>query len=431
MRANNKMIQIFKTQIPEEKLPKTIQDAFKVCRKIGLHYLWVDSLCINQDDEDEKAKEIGRMNRIYSGSVVTICAASAKTCQAGFLDSRQQYSGLCGEGVKATVICPNGVGHIVLQQKENPDTVFNVKEPIHARGWTLQEHILSTRILFYGTHQLRWICRTGQHVDGGHHSSATDDVLHSFRSFSGNTVLLDWQKIVKDYTRRELRYPQDKLLALAGIAEAYNKHLDGKYLAGLWDVGLPQLLFWYLSGESRHPQPVYRAPSWSWAAVEGPVNFLHWEVEYDDLPGHARTRVKRMNVIDFTVQVANIHTLYGAVKNGSLTCRGLMQSGQLNRFENTTSFELRCSKSTLVATMHFDSWNWSGKIPKELNHLQLLIVERSLRSCFRGLILTPVDFAKATFRREGIWSAFSSSSEIGIANESWINNCEERTITIL
>jgi len=108
-----------------------------------------------------------------------------------------------------------------------------------------------------------------------------------------------------------------------------------------------------------------------------------------------------------------------------------MQSGQLNRFENTTTFEIKCSKGTLVATIHFDEWNGSGKIPEELVHLQVLIVERSLRTCFRGLILTPIDVPKATFRREGIWNAITSSAEIGIANKNWINSCEEKTITIL
>src|SRR5437016_11506675 len=72
-------------QIDAKKLPRTIMDAVFCTQKLGLKYLWVDSLCIIQDSLEDKAKEIGRMSSIYKNAYVTISAAKATSCQGGFL----------------------------------------------------------------------------------------------------------------------------------------------------------------------------------------------------------------------------------------------------------------------------------------------------------------------------------------------------------
>jgi hypothetical protein len=63
--------------IPQDALPQTLQDAVRVARELGLVYLWVDSLCIIQDDIKYKAIEIGRMAAIYQNASVAIIASSA------------------------------------------------------------------------------------------------------------------------------------------------------------------------------------------------------------------------------------------------------------------------------------------------------------------------------------------------------------------
>lgn len=70
------------------RLPATIQDACKVTHGLGFSYLWVDSLCIVQDDENEKQKEIANMELIYSNATVTISASRASSCTNGFLQPR-------------------------------------------------------------------------------------------------------------------------------------------------------------------------------------------------------------------------------------------------------------------------------------------------------------------------------------------------------
>lgn len=71
--------------IESKKLPKTIQDAITVCHGIGLNYLWVDALCIIQDDDSNWASDAGQMYRVYANARVTIAAHPASACTESFL----------------------------------------------------------------------------------------------------------------------------------------------------------------------------------------------------------------------------------------------------------------------------------------------------------------------------------------------------------
>jgi hypothetical protein len=81
-------------------LPKTAQDAISSARKLNLRYLWVDSLCIIQDSEEDKEKEMARMDKIYENATVTIVAASAPTCHDGFLNVRKKWTDADGPSIR-------------------------------------------------------------------------------------------------------------------------------------------------------------------------------------------------------------------------------------------------------------------------------------------------------------------------------------------
>ena len=72
-------------------LPQTIIDAILVTHEIGLDYLWVDSLCIIQDDDHDKTRELARMRLIYRNAYITLCAASARGASEGFLQDRPAH----------------------------------------------------------------------------------------------------------------------------------------------------------------------------------------------------------------------------------------------------------------------------------------------------------------------------------------------------
>lgn len=68
-----------------EKLSRTFQDAVKVCRKLNQRYIWIDSLCIKQDNPDDWIQEAAQMHLVYAKSYCTIAAVCAKGSEEGFL----------------------------------------------------------------------------------------------------------------------------------------------------------------------------------------------------------------------------------------------------------------------------------------------------------------------------------------------------------
>jgi Heterokaryon incompatibility protein (HET) len=133
--------------------PRTIQDAVHVTQGIGLQNLWVDSLCIIQDNEDDVIHEIAKMSDIFTGAYVTIVAASAASSCHGFLQPRT----LPGRenGFRFPCRLPNG-SHgegFLAPGVEAPH------DPILSRAWVLQETVLSPRLLYCSFRQLQWFCR--------------------------------------------------------------------------------------------------------------------------------------------------------------------------------------------------------------------------------------------------------------------------------
>lgn len=155
-------------EISISDLPQTVQDAIQCTRRLGLPYIWVDALCIVQDDETEKHEEISRMKDFYRGAYLTISASSAGACQDGFLQRRQSIEScfeMCVRLPKGT----NGRIQFVKQQlKPHPRlSMCPGAEPVSYRAWTTQESLLSSRVLIYGRIQLFWLCRRRFAADGG------------------------------------------------------------------------------------------------------------------------------------------------------------------------------------------------------------------------------------------------------------------------
>ena len=147
-------------------LPQIMQDAIRVAGDLGFEYLWVDALCIVQDDDEEKASEMARMSEVYEGATLTISASRAAHCDGGLLhrrDLRAHYVELYelpwGDGERSlgtgTVLCSE-IGYFRCES-----------DPIDLRAWTLQEHRLSRRLLRFGSNQLVWRCMASTQVDGG------------------------------------------------------------------------------------------------------------------------------------------------------------------------------------------------------------------------------------------------------------------------
>lgn len=316
-------IQAYEIEIPFDALPKTIQDAIIVTRGIGLSYLWVDALCIIQDDKDDKQEQIALMHSIFRGSWVTIAAAEAVRSTDGFLQPRN-----LGQPTKLKARFDDNVfSEIALYHETIPSDPSN--SALCRRGWTYQETQLSTRILFYDSPQLKYICIEGMHSDGGN-DPRESLVRRSIDPGNQKHERLDhpysWGAIVDAYTQRDLSYEDDKLLAIAALAEEYSQAKNvGRYLAGMWEVDFLRQCLWtvwsHYMTKYRRPSK-YRAPSWSWASWDGEIT----DVDFSKNPElERRTYQFSCDLVDVQTSLVASEYQFGMVSDGFMVIRGKMR----------------------------------------------------------------------------------------------------------
>ncbi|KAL4258744.1 hypothetical protein AB1N83_011533 [Pleurotus pulmonarius] len=281
--------------------PQTILDAITCTRSLGLRFLWIDALCILQDSDEDKARELPLMRRIYRDAYVTIIAASASKVSEGFLQDRAIGS----PAMPLPFVCPDGEG------VEQADTMYirdplrtdiTTTDPISSRAWCLQERLLPHRSLIYSK-SLKYACcsQTPAEVGNTNRPSLMDMVrLPPFmfhpdtHAILRRTLHMDeenllrtcWNQIVVKYTKCDLSNPNDKLVALGGVADEFHRFWHrSHYLAGLWSHNLLEDLLWSTDetpdmatkrygGTDAQWAPaevVHRAPTWSWASVKARV----------------------------------------------------------------------------------------------------------------------------------------------------------------
>jgi hypothetical protein len=309
-------------------LPRTIHHAVLVARALNLQYLWVDSMCIIQDSEQDKGVEIGRMDSIYSRAYVTILASCAVSSDQGFLHYRKSPLDL----KTLPFGCENGqTGTVMLCKTERNRAQYpRPLEPVNDRAWTLQENFMSRRMLIFSTYQLFWVCGEDWGKDGGRLTR---------KEFFGQEIscrtlkdpkMWDWVQIIESYSLRGLGVPDDKLPALSSIANYFAKSFNDTYVAGMWESQLLSQLCWQGRGPfydaGRHDPShwsrpnKWRAPSWSFLSIDGPIHFLGpqlWKTL--DL-----RMVRGCSIQSYETVPMFKEAPFGHLKSGSITVRGLL-----------------------------------------------------------------------------------------------------------
>ncbi|KAE9376151.1 HET-domain-containing protein, partial [Stipitochalara longipes BDJ] len=280
-------------------LPPTIQDAVQVTRNLGLRYLWIDALCIIQDDDGDKNIEISRMGSIYKNATLTIAAANTRSVQDSFLAPRP-----IPQCCTLPYLLPDGNFGTLWIKDEFPDWLLS---PLDNRAWVLQESLLSPRILWHGPADLKWKCQVAHFADvwkthsydfkypPSRHRRLPESVF-GFPERSIHQTDLDirrshiWSDIMGDYSGRDITFVEDRLPALAGIASELQRIWADGYLAGLWRKYLVRHLGWFSQADASiysgpdtglfnlHLPKVdqYRSPGWTWTSFEGRIAV--WEV---------------------------------------------------------------------------------------------------------------------------------------------------------
>jgi hypothetical protein len=312
------------THIDIKTLPGTIVDAIEVSVRLGIYYLWIDSLCIIQDDPEDVAREIDNMDDIYQGTTVTISAASSSCYRDGFLNTRQAHV-QSKPKFKFPLTCSDdksGTVFLLLHQSGYPYRDW-VPDPINNRAWTLQEHVLSPRILYYSSQQLHWFCKGTRASDGGLSLEQTElgpfDVTMLSFSLSRAAIAstsweLFWKDLLSSYLSRGLTNPMDRLSAISAVGEELARVTHTSFVAGLFESTLAHNLCWNRVRSSPiQPRPAtYRAPSWSWAAVDGPI---FWSEEHQDY-------TSMVDILDCQVIPRFPQAKHGPIESAYLTLLG-------------------------------------------------------------------------------------------------------------
>ncbi|PQE26592.1 hypothetical protein CJF30_00001352 [Rutstroemia sp. NJR-2017a BBW] len=311
--------------------PQTFQDAISITQRLGIRYLWIDSLCIIQDSLSDWEAESARMGDVYTNSFLTIAATHSTNSH--------------GQG------------------NTNLDT-----SPLLTRAWAFQERLLSTRTLHVHAEELFWECKSRNMCEctaldtQSHQQQSELEILPGSQGFKGRYAeicagiqsiqqMADyWLRLVVAYSSLTLTYESDRLQALSGLATRLSKHFRSEYLAGLWAFDLPRSLIWRrIKTESKDHRKAYvrvnlvretggvseilsddklsvtfGTPSWSWAAVQPQdgyaISYRHHTLmislcRYKNDP--------RIEVLSVKCPSAG-ETPFGSVRSGKLAIKGAL-----------------------------------------------------------------------------------------------------------
>ena len=294
----NDVLERFRSNIPWEDLPCTFRDAIVVALELGVEYLWIDSLCIIQDDDEDWRREAPKMSEVYANALFTISATTSPHPQGGLFGTtqttqRQQchFPIMAPAGNATLPLCsrigaqhwwhgyPPGSDGPKRSEVDPSDTsIF----PLMSRGWVFQERILSPRVLHFSRDEVVLECAYGNTCQcfgtwqqGTSRRRGLLKPYFSAQQLSSPgdgyqallTALVSWQQALERYSILKFSFWKDRVIALAGVAQIFLPVFKGKYFAGAWEDVLVSTLAWRLqdSGVNWQLQPHegLLLPSWS------------------------------------------------------------------------------------------------------------------------------------------------------------------------
>ncbi|KAK8119941.1 uncharacterized protein PG998_004567 [Apiospora kogelbergensis] len=284
--------------IPWDIIPKTFQQSIQICLELGINYLWIDALCIIQDDQEDWEVESAKMADIYESSHFTIAATRANNDATGLFS--QKNPGALASPLRATLSGPSYFSTTYVRQKlphviDRSHTVADAA-PLLSRGWVFQERLLARRVIHFCETELIWECR----------------------------------------------------------------HVTACYLAGLWANTIGYDILWRVDKleDGAVVPTTYRGPSWSWVCVTSPVKYwdmadlkVHlelptWSEAYDRNSGDSEVyAIVNGSILSVKPQVVN---------PGRIPWRGAVDLKGRNPFGEVTNGRLGIKNGSLsIATVEY------------------------------------------------------------------------------
>jgi hypothetical protein len=372
-----------KLSIPWGLLPQTFKDAIVITRKLGIQYLWIDSVCIIQNDPADWEQESSRMAEVYQKAILTLVATKSIDDDGGlFSNLRPQFEPhqlhlTVGANTPLPVYVRRALPHWSDWTEDSWPPTQNTAQhsskdnfPLLHRAWTYQERLLSPRLLHFTSDELMWECMETsscecsppganwdslrrryppkkEHANVTYRISLSDPAAGALTPFLAFRPILSpaqrWRNMVNEYSSLDLTLAKDKLPALSGAAKQMQQcRKNERYLAGLWEGTLVWDLLWYVglinvsARKARRPAQ-WRAPSWSWASVDSPVRYVYEEIVEGSVESSVRWVIDDAVVSDKVL--ANILKVEctpsgrdptGELSSGSIVLCGLLAPATLN-----------------------------------------------------------------------------------------------------
>jgi hypothetical protein len=284
-----------------EKLPQVIRHAIDFTASMRHQYLWIDSLCIVQDNEQTKHIQLERMAHIYENAIITLVACSGQNSNSPLLESPS-------EGQSAMPTLPD-----TFQRTSDAQQIFRDLDnaPWSHRGWTYEEHRLSRRRVYFFRNGIYFHCRrelfeptSGRTIRGipprTHDSrrgwagissgyrdqlgitNFTPAIPHGYMEWpkmkedDWGTGFKVWARMVREYSHRSLTVEDDVLRAFIGILSAFQAHSSWPMIHGIPQPLLDFALCWTpTTFVTRRRSIGFTSPfpSWSWLAWSGGITF--------------------------------------------------------------------------------------------------------------------------------------------------------------
>ncbi|KAF2258664.1 HET-domain-containing protein [Lojkania enalia] len=295
-----------------------VQDAIAFTREFGEHYLWVDALCIVQDDEEYKQSQIGQMDLVYGAAILTIICAHPQPLNEIYLGLdgfrigkyESEFGGLPGyrSGSRiCTQLREEIKGMILTVPFASVDTAVRYSRWDN-RAWTFQEHRLSRRKLFFTELQLYFQCSCavfcedtvselilsttsvyafsnlwnpcsiGTHLPGSQHIStwlSRSPVQNSIQAIT------TYKRLFDQYSRRDMTDPGDVVNAFQGTMGILRRTLKTDFIAGIPERFFHEGLLWMNAGLrtrrfiQKGEREIMPFPSWTWAGWMGPILYAY------------------------------------------------------------------------------------------------------------------------------------------------------------
>ncbi|KAL5094838.1 hypothetical protein Trisim1_005569 [Trichoderma cf. simile WF8] len=474
-----------KTSISYNALPKTYQDTIRIARALGVKYVWIDALCIIQDDVEDWEKESQVMAEIFRNSLVTLIPLRTTSSDEGFLERNPSIKipyhstewNLSGSFFLRHIPFSYQSAESALRGapswSDRPLQLETQASAWHTRGWTFQEDMFAVRKLYIGQLMMHWdslkpvnIIRTEDNIINDKQDridKAGPSIIHTSTPWRGDRDYQGWYEPMLEYSNKELTYQTDRLPAVSSYAKLIASKSGDTYLAGLWKKNLHRGLIWkihrrwrwtfcQLKGWLRRP-PQYIAPSWTWARIRSSVR---WD--------NTNYMKRECKVLEAKTKPHG-GDIYGRVSSGRLLLRGKVcgiPGGKLQKLSLESPFHgeqcewLAIEDEQYVAQCALD-WRETNEDGLQLSeasgeHIQKLVMflvssghtqsgyvysrrphewegkeEDPPLEVMHGLLLYPTGKKEDEYWRVGLFHSLTDEK----GGRQYFANCEKKTVRII